>query len=324
MRRSNSASSATSSTTTPIKDNGGGGSARSLHSPIARSRLNSKELIHNNNTEQQPQSQQTEVYSSSTGAASSQNNNALQSSFHSPRRTRFNSRDLPRSYSGQYHAGNDEADLLPLECLRSQQFLVSKVSFAVFLSTYMTLVLAIQFIATLLLSTTTTTITDTSSVADNASFTTTLHNSSSNTTFYLTSWTLTNAVHCLVTLAYVHWFKGSYLLDEQGELNAMTVWEQLEATAESSTHMRRTLLLVPTVLAYTACVTAHFEPIASALNVAVWCVAMLAKSPFMNGVRLFGINRTAGIDDYNCGSGSSLDGIVPTEAVAAAAAKKGD
>ena len=33
------------------------------------------------------------------------------------------------------------------------------------------------------------------------------------------------------------------------------------------------------------------------VNVTVWAVVMLPKMPFMNGVRLFGINRTIGIDD---------------------------
>jgi uncharacterized protein YqhQ len=33
------------------------------------------------------------------------------------------------------------------------------------------------------------------------------------------------------------------------------------------------------------------------VNVGVWAVVMLPKMPFMNGVRLFGINRTIGIDD---------------------------
>lgn len=234
--------------------------------------------------------------SSSLNAAQLLNHNNL---LESPRqqqqqqRTRFNSRDIPRSYAGQYsHAGGTDNDLLPLECLRSHQFFVSKVSFAVFLSTYMTLVLAIQFCATLLLATTTTT---TTAAATETTTTAAAYYLSS--TFLLGSWTVTNVVHCIVTLMYLHWSKGSYLLDEQGELNAMTVWEQLEATHESTTHMRRTLLLVPTVLTYAACVTSHFEIVACLINVLTWSVSMLAKSPIMNGVRLFGINRTAGIDD---------------------------
>lgn len=238
-------------------------SQRSLHSPVPRSRLNSKEAA---------------------GATDSSHFNDSSSS-PTPRRTRFNSRDLSRSYSGQYHSNG--SDLLPLECLRSQQFLVSKVSLTVFLSSYLTLVLAIQFCAaTLLLSMS-------SSASPNSATTTPLLLFSNK----INSWTVTNAVHGIVTLAYVHWFKGSYLLDEQGELNAMTVWEQLEATTESGCYMRRTLLIVPTLLAYTACVTVQFEPYVSGLNVLIWSIAMLAKLPFMNGVRLFGINRTAGIDD---------------------------
>ena len=115
----------------------------------------------------------------------------------------------------------------------------------------------------------------------------------------MTTWTVTNAAHLLVTIIYIHWLKGSFLLDEQGELNAMTTWEQLEAVpyAKNNVAVRRTLLTVPTVLAYTACVTSHFDPVTCFINVVLWSIAMLAKLPFMNGVRLFGINRTAGIDD---------------------------
>ena len=74
---------------------------------------------------------------------------------------------------------------------------------------------------------------------------------------------------------------------------------QLEAVphAQNNVAVRRTLLTVPTVLAYTACVTSHFDPLTCFINVVLWSIAMLAKLPFMNGVRLFGINRTAGIDD---------------------------
>jgi hypothetical protein len=113
-------------------------------------------------------------------------------------------------------------------------------------------------------------------------------------------------------LLYLHWLKGSYLLDEQGELNAMTVWEQLEATNESTTHMRRILLIVPTCLAYMACLASKFQPTICTINIIFWSISMFAKLPQMNGVRLFGINRTAGIDD-DFDEADGVDDGTPTD-----------
>jgi hypothetical protein len=109
------------------------------------------------------------------------------------------------------------------------------------------------------------------------------------------TWTVTNAIHLMITLVYVHWLKGC-LYDEQGEMNALTVWEQLEAT-QGTKPVRQVLLIVPTVLTYTACWAAQYHAHTSLLNIVLWLVAIAAKLPFMNGVRIFGINRTAGIDD---------------------------
>eukprot|EP00804_Cyclotella_cryptica_P012607 CCRYP_014743-RC/>CCRYP_014743-RC protein AED:0.32 eAED:0.32 QI:0/-1/0/1/-1/1/1/0/216 len=47
------------------------------------------------------------------------------------------------------------------------------------------------------------------------------------------AWTLTNIVHMLVTLMYLHWIKGNpadYMDGTQGEMNAMTLWEQIIST----------------------------------------------------------------------------------------------
>jgi hypothetical protein len=121
------------------------------------------------------------------------------------------------------------------------------------------------------------------------------------------AWTLTNALHFGCTLAYLHFCKGAPN-DTQGDVRAFTVWEQLQAQqqlASSSTSTTSTSLLaliqvlwiVPTALAYGACHARAYEPRACALNLTLWCVLMVAKLPCMNGIRLFGINKTPGIDD---------------------------
>ena len=236
----------------------------------------------------------------------------------SHRRTRFNSRDHAVNSSRDEflfdNYDNDNGSLMPLECQRSQKLL--SVSFWVFLSIYVSLIVAVQlFIGTTLFLATAqygggggggdTTYQQPS---DDSSFTP--PSTASAWLYYyasqkLTSWTLTNAVHLLVTMVYIHWLKGSFLLvDEQGELNAMTAWEQLEAVpdqdrAAAVAQVKSALLTVPTLLTYMACVGCHFDPVTCGVNVLLWSIAMLAKLPWMNGVRIFGINRTAGIDDYH-------------------------
>jgi hypothetical protein len=180
-----------------------------------------------------------------------------------PRRSRMNSRDIPRSYSGLY--GFSDGDLLPFELNRHRDTFGTETNTAWFLGVYLTLVLTVQLLSLTIMSDMRSTL------------------------------SVTNAIHFIVTLVYVHWLKGS-LYDEQGEMNALTVWEQLEAT-QGTKPVRRVLLIVPTVLTWAACWAAQYDTNTSLLNIILWLVAIAAKLPFMNGVRIFGINRTAGIDD---------------------------
>ena len=150
------------------------------------------------------------------------------------------------------------------------------------------------------------------------------------------AWTLTSIVHAVSTMVYLHWIKGNpadYMDGTQGEMNAMTCWEQIVSkpakhhldtrartyTDESvdswnsysssiSVRQRMTiaikklrsrdvLCIIPTLLAHASCHVAKYQQEYVFVNVGVWAVVMLPKMPFMNGVRLFGINRTIGIDD---------------------------
>jgi len=109
------------------------------------------------------------------------------------------------------------------------------------------------------------------------------------------SWTFTNIIHWLTTTVYLHWMKGS-LFDEQGEMAAMTLWEQVEGRY-NATAVRRTLTVVPTVLCYAACNFSGYKYNVCVINTVLWALSMIAKLPFMNGVRILGINKTTGIDD---------------------------
>ena len=106
--------------------------------------------------------------------------------------------------------------------------------------------------------------------------------------------TVTNIIHFFVTLYYLHWSKGGYD-DEHGELSHMTVWEQIAATPRAA-NLRMALRVVPTALCYLACLEAGWNVgwkgawLVCAVNAVVWYLSLLGKMPFMNGIRLFGIN----------------------------------
>ena len=152
------------------------------------------------------------------------------------------------------------------------------------------------------------------------------------------AWAMANVSHGLVSMVYLHWIKGNpadYMDGTQGEMNAMTTWEQIVSKPAVHLHgtnngncnattmtlspnrnhrpiggarstltsairklrSRDVLCVVPTLLAHASCHVAGYQFEYVLINVGVWAVVMLPKMPFMNGVRILGINRTAGIDD---------------------------
>ena len=193
-------------------------------------------------------------------------------------RARTNSRDIVRSYSGLFGSGID-GDLMPFELSRNEHTdWVEKGGFLL-LGSYIGCICLFQIVVL--------------AVFDSYNDTETLK--------LHWSWTVTNAVHCLIMTIYVHWLKGS-MFDEHGELAAMTLWEQLEGRSQIL-NVKRTLFIVPTVLCYAACHFSNYSYAVCMTNVILWIPQMLAKLPIMNGVRIFGINRTTGIDDNDdCGS----------------------
>lgn len=201
----------------------------------------------------------------------------------STKRPRTNSRDIVRSYSGLFGRGRD-GDLMPFELARNEHTdWVEKGGFLL-LASYVGCICLFQIIVL--------------AVFDSYNDTETLK--------LHWSWTVTNAVHCVITTIYVHWIKGS-MFDEHGELAAMTLWEQLEGRSRIL-NVKRTLFIVPTVLCYAACHFSNYSYAVCITNVFLWILQMMGKLPIMNGVRIFGINRTTGIDDnYDCGNSDDDD-----------------
>lgn len=186
---------------------------------------------------------------------------------HTPTRARINSRDIPRSYARQFGQGGD--DLLPFELQRNWH--TDWLERGEFLWVYLGGVVLFEIII--------------HAVMDTVKY---------KPLFW--SWTVTNAVHCLLSTIYLHWLKGSPF-DEQGEMAALTLWEQLEGRQHTTT-AKRALTIVPTLLCLAACRFSNYEYSVCVANICLWFATLAAKLPIMNGVRVFGINRTAGIDDY--------------------------
>ncbi|KAL7561447.1 hypothetical protein ACA910_020270 [Epithemia clementina (nom. ined.)] len=195
----------------------------------------------------------------------------------SPPRARLNSRDIPRTYSGLY--GGLDGDLVPFELNRRPSRRFSGSFVGILLALYLTfLVVTWQLVCLVLLV---------------------LGWPHGEHDLFSYSWTGLNVVHAALSIIQVHWLKGSmYFLDDvTGELQGFTLWEQLEATSDTRL-VRETLMVVPCLLTWMACHFVDYHHMTCALNVVVWMACLLGKLPCMNGVRLFGINRTAGIDDH--------------------------
>jgi hypothetical protein len=192
-------------------------------------------------------------------------------------RPRLASKDIARTYSGLYGTGGDAGDLLPFELSRNRNTDWVDSGGWSLLSMYVGVIVATHLLIVLM-----------GSVALFPD--------------HVSAWsaTFTHGLHALVTLTYLHWIKGSPNFYEQGEMNGMTLWEQLDSKSQGEgkhNSNKTALFVVPTLLTYAACHACNYAPLLSLLNISIWLVCIVAKLPFMNGVRLLGINRTTGIDD---------------------------
>lgn len=94
----------------------------------------------------------------------------------------------------------------------------------------------------------------------------------------------------------MHWVKGCPDDSTQGEYNALTLYEQLDAGVPWTTN-KKFLMLVPTLIAWIACYLADFKPFYIVINIGILLICLVAKIPQMYRVRIFGINSTVGIDN---------------------------
>ncbi|RYH31739.1 hypothetical protein EON65_02000 [archaeon] len=99
-----------------------------------------------------------------------------------------------------------------------------------------------------------------------------------------------------MTFVVFHWIKGCPDDSTQGEYNAFTFYEQLDAGVPW-TSQKKFLMLVPTVITWIACYAADYKPFYVIVNCVIFFICIIAKMPQMHGVRILGINSTPGIDN---------------------------
>lgn len=254
--------------------------------PPIRQRINSKDIPSRGkitNLPQQPTPSISIPHASSrsrTASASSDdwknsNNNGNNSNDcaleFSPIRQRINSKDIPRTYSGLYGEGGENGDLLPFELTRNRNTEWVSAGGAFLRITYIFFITVIHIFTAVILG-------------------------------YRYTWTATNIIHGFVTMLCFHWIKGSTDFYDQGEMNAMTLWEQLSSNPDTDSTIyriqKKVLFIIPAVLSYAGCHFADYNRLICVVNLSVWIICTVAKMDYMHGVRLLGINRTAGIDDY--------------------------
>lgn len=213
-------------------------------------------------------------------SCSKEESNEMNSPIPKPNKTKHS--NIPRTYSGMYgQGGNTGGDLLPFELARNRNTDWAYQNNSFLLISYILLILVAQICVM--------TLTAQPWRSDND---------------VDVSWTITNALHGLITLLYFHWIKGSpNFYETGGEMNGMTFWEQIESSPNNIHQFHffiKISIIVPTVLCHLACQFGRYKPSIVLVNACVWlCLVIVPKMSFMNGVRILGINRTAGIDDFD-------------------------
>ncbi len=104
------------------------------------------------------------------------------------------------------------------------------------------------------------------------------------------AWTIVHLLHGVATFWLLHWNKGSPIESDQGRYDQHTFWEQLDSGVQN-TGNRKFFMVVPVVLFLLATHLTDYRRQPLGLNLAVLLVLLIAKTPAMHKVRIFGINK---------------------------------
>lgn len=104
------------------------------------------------------------------------------------------------------------------------------------------------------------------------------------------AWTIVHLVHGVASFWLLHWNKGSPIESDQGRYDQHTFWEQMDSGVQNTSN-RKFFMLVPVVLFLLATHLTDYRRQPLGLNLAVLLVLLVAKTPAMHKVRIFGINK---------------------------------
>uniref|UniRef100_A0A7S1G9T5 ORM1-like protein 3 n=1 Tax=Bicosoecida sp. CB-2014 TaxID=1486930 RepID=A0A7S1G9T5_9STRA len=109
-------------------------------------------------------------------------------------------------------------------------------------------------------------------------------------------WTLTHIAHFLAQFFGFHWSKGTPTSDvDQGAYNELTFWEQLDR-GRPWTATKKFFVVVPVILFMITCHATEYTAAHFVVNFPLFLLLVVSKLPEMHRVRIFGLNKTAGID----------------------------
>ncbi|KAL3831375.1 hypothetical protein ACJMK2_023128 [Sinanodonta woodiana] len=103
-------------------------------------------------------------------------------------------------------------------------------------------------------------------------------------------WTLTNAIHALVTYTMFHVTKGTPWPTSTGEERLKTQWEQIDF-GRQFTPTKKFLMTVPIVLFFVASFYSRYDKVHFFFNLFFLLLTVVPKLPMFHGVRIFNINK---------------------------------
>ncbi|KAJ6650099.1 ORM1-like protein [Pseudolycoriella hygida] len=105
------------------------------------------------------------------------------------------------------------------------------------------------------------------------------------------AWTITNVLHNLAHLYFLHCIKGApWLSTNTSSERRYTHWEQIN-NGQQWTETRKFLIIAPIVIFLLTCFYTKNDVGHFAVNFLSLIVVLIPKLPQFHGVRLFGINK---------------------------------
>ncbi|XP_066998150.2 ORM1-like protein [Anabrus simplex] len=105
------------------------------------------------------------------------------------------------------------------------------------------------------------------------------------------AWTLTNIIHNMCHLFFLHILKGTpWIPQDQGDCRVLTHWEQID-NGQQFTATRKFFIIFPIVLFFLTTIYTRYAADHFLVNFISMVIVVLPKLPQFHEVRLFGINK---------------------------------